>query len=115
MWGTDNRQLPQMLFTMDLAEEAFLGAPPLQLPESLPYVAMRVRSALQEMGYLMVHSTLRRTFFSMLQSRQGRTSWKHQRLLCKVRQCVADLLIVSSAALAEAGTRQPSKAEMQLR
>ena len=70
---------------MDLAEEAFFGDPPLQLLESLPYVAMRARSALQGMGHLEgAQHTQENNLFSVLQSWQGRASWKHQRLLCKV-------------------------------
>ena len=114
MWGTDNCRLPQMLFRWTWQRRPSWGIPPLQLPQSLPYVVMRARSALQEMGYLEdAQHTQENILFSVLQSWQGRASWKHQRLLCKVHRCVADLVIVSSAALAEAGTSQPSKAEMQ--
>ena len=81
MWGTAKCRLPQMLFKMDLDKEAFLGDPPLQLPGSLPYVAMRARSALREIGWLQGEQHTQETICSA-RSRIGKVG--HQRLLCKV-------------------------------
>ncbi|DBA78925.1 TPA: hypothetical protein ACH3X1_008802 [Trebouxia sp. C0004] len=85
-WGS-NLRMPQLLFRRDMPKQAFLADAPLELPGSLPYVALRARTALQGLGDL-----------------EGEQHIPEKVLISQLRNWQA---------LAGAGTRRPSKAEMK--
>ncbi len=76
-WGSDSR-MPQMLFRLDMPKDAFLADDPLELPGALPYIALRGRVALHELGYLEGDEhTPENAMISQLRNWQGEMQCTH--------------------------------------